>query len=388
MKTRLLIGLLPVLVGCMTARDYGDRAFEAQKYNEALDNYEKAILEGEKDVELFVRAARASMNTGDFASAERYYSQALRHGAGIDVARELAEFYVRTNNFVSAIRVYEYLLGHVEDTRPIYNNLGTALMYAGKPFDAETYLLIAQQMDPSNALPYLNLGVLYDEHMRMPHQAIGFYRCYVDMSADRGKTYYLAAQRITEIEERFGDVSSSVECGKAYAPKADPVVKSIPEELRRNPDEPIELGTDGPDVDPTKEPAVQIDRMIKEPLAPPVQSTSGHAQNGDDAWASRRWADVVRSYSNLTVSELDSVRRYRLGAAELQLGHAPAAVSWLQLSLAASEDPATVEMLLKAHAATKDVASVERLCTRFAAIPEYKDALRECPVVKEPKPGK
>lgn len=382
MKARLLIGLLPFVMGCMTARDYGDRAFEAQKYNEALDNYEKAIQEGDKDVDLFVHAARASMNTGDFAAAERYYSQSLRYGAGLDIARELAEFYVRTNNFVSAIRVYEYLLDHVEDSRPIYNNLGTALMYAGKPFDAETYLLIAQQMNPANPLPYLNLAVLYDEHMRLPYQAIGFYRCYVDMASDRSKTYYLAAQRIDEIEERYGDLPSTVECGKAFEPKADPVVKNLSEELRTDPSEPIDVGNEGQDNDGP----VQIDRMVKEPVAQPTQSQSGHAQNGDDAWTGRRWADVVRAYSNLTVAELDAVRRYRLGAAELQLGHAPAAVSWLQLSLAASEDPATVEMLLQAHAATKDTASVERLCARFASLPAFKDALRECPVIKDPKP--
>lgn len=365
-----------VISGCMTPRDYGDRAYEAERYNEALDFYEKSFAEGTKDSELFRRAAKASLITGDFASAERYYSQALRYGAGIEVARELAEFYVKTNNFVSAIRVYQYLLDHEPETQSIYNNLGTAMMYAGKAFDAEAYLLIAQQLDPSDPLPYLNLGVLYDQHLRQSARAVGFYGCFMQMTKARDKTYVLTGQRISEIEERWGERDSLVTCGEAFSPAAEAPVKDLAEIIRAE-GVVIDLELEGESTG-----KIQVDRMIKEPLAPVTDPKSGHAQNGDDAWAARRWADVVRAYSNLTVTELDGSRRYRLGVAELQLGHGPAAVSWLQLSLGANEDPATVEMLLTAYKATGDDSAASRLCSKYLGAEGFKEAVSDCPAPK------
>jgi len=364
------------MTGCMTPRDYGDRAYDAERYNEALDFYEKSIGEGTKDVELFRRAAKASLITGDFASAERYYSQALRYGAGIEVARELAEFYVKTNNFVSAIRVYQYLLDHETDTQPVYNNLGTALMYAGKPFDAEAYLLVAQQMRPDDPIPYLNLGILYDQHLRQSLRSVGFYQCFLQMNPTRDKTYQMTGQRMAEIEERWGDQDSVVKCGEPYSPTAEEPVKDLAEIINGE-GVVVDLGLEGETTGP-----IEVQRMIKEPLAPVSEPKSGHAQNGDDAWKARRWADVVRAYSNLTVMELDASRRYRLGVAELQLGHGPAAVSWLQLALGANEDPATVEMLLSAYKATGDEPAADRLCSKYRGSEGFADALRECPVSK------
>lgn len=378
MKPWFFLGLMPLLAACLTSRDYGDRAYEAGKYNEALESYERAVSEGERDATMFVRAARASLNTGDFASAERYYSQALRNGAGLDVAQELAEFYVKTNNFVSAVRVYEYLIGQVEDPQPVYNNLGTALMYAAKPFEAESYLLIAQQMRPTAALPYLNLAVLYDEHMRLPSKALGFYTCYLGYAQERTQTFLLAQQRAADLQGKYAEVAEVVRCGEAYTP---PVrgAQTIPKELHDG-NTVVDVGLGGDD---TGEP-VKIDRMVKEPLTPPTASTNGHAQNGDNAWAERRWADVVRAYSNLTLAELDGTRRYRLGFAELELGRPAAAVSWLQLSLSASEDPATVEALIRSHLAVKDEASVRRLCDIYGPNPAYMTSLVECPKDKAP----
>src|SRR5690554_5557648 len=168
----LICGFLLVLApSCSHPGGLGDRAFEAGDYSAALRYYEEEMVEGAHDWKLYHRAALASTRIGSFATAERYYSLSLRYGGGVDVATDLAAFYVQTSNYARAVRVYQFLLKHTDDPQPVYNNLGTALMYAGLPFDAESYLMISQQMDPKNPLTYINLGVLYDQHLKQPQLA-------------------------------------------------------------------------------------------------------------------------------------------------------------------------------------------------------------------------
>lgn len=379
MKNTIWLAVTTLLMcGCLSARDYGDRAFEEQKFNEAINYYEQAIKDGEKDPEMFRRAAMSALNTGDFSGAERYYSQSLRYGAGIEVARELAEFYVKTNNFVSAVRVYQYLLDHEANVQPVYNNLGTALMYASKPFEAESYLMIAQQLDPQDPYPYLNLGILYDQHLRRPSAAVGFYRCYLDLATVRDESYQLASQRIEEVENKYGVTEPIVTCGEPFEPKPDKPVANLREALGEGE---IDLGFDGDGSAST----VVVERLVTEPVTQPTPAVSGKAINGDTAWSEGRWSDVVRNYSDLAVADLDSVRRFRLGAAELKLGHAASAISWLQLSLASSEDPATVALLIDAYRAVGDSGSITRLCDQYGKRDAYKDATKSCDRKAEPK---
>ncbi|MEZ4458910.1 MAG: tetratricopeptide repeat protein [bacterium] len=283
----LLLALCVVASGCMTSRDYGDRAFEAGRYNEALDNYEKAVEEGVRDHEMFRRAAQASLNTGDFSGAERYYSQALRNGAGLDVARELAQFYVKTNNFVSAVRVYEYLLNTDPNVQAVYNNLGTALLYANKPFDAETYLMIAQQMEPDDPYPYLNLGILYDQHLRQPREAVGFYRCYQQFAPKQDSTYQLTGQRIAEIEERWGEDPPIVTCGKPFEPQKAKAVVDLRKELEVEGE--LDLGMEGPTEGP-----IEVQLLVTEPVVTMVPAETNQAKKGDEAWTARNWAKSSR----------------------------------------------------------------------------------------------
>ncbi|MFW6053956.1 MAG: tetratricopeptide repeat protein, partial [Persicimonas sp.] len=96
-----------VLGGCVTTQERGDRAYESNQYNQALDHYERAIDSGSTDPELYYRAAKAAVRVGDFALAERYYSRALRHGGDEEVVRSLAEFYIATSNYTKAVRVLQ-----------------------------------------------------------------------------------------------------------------------------------------------------------------------------------------------------------------------------------------------------------------------------------------
>lgn len=215
----VLCGLVALfVVGCATPQKKGDRAFERGQYQSALEHYEESIDKGTEDWRVYYRAAQAANHGAKFAAAERYYSKALRYGGGTKVAREFAAFYLKTSNYAKAARLLQYLLNTDIEKQPVYNNLGTALMYAGAPLDAESYLLIAQQMDPKDPIPYINLGVLYERHFHKPSLALGFYRCYAKLSKGSSQSEKVRT-RIAQLGNQLrGAGAVDVPCGEPYRP--------------------------------------------------------------------------------------------------------------------------------------------------------------------------
>lgn len=174
LRYAVCICVLSAAAGCVSTQQRGDRAFKSGHYSEALDHYDRAIEGGDNSAELYANAAQAALRIGDFSLAERYFSRALRNGGGEPVARELADFYIATSNYTKAVRVLQTVLETSEDPQTVFNDLGAALMYAGSPLNAESYLMVAQQMKPDDPVPYVNLGVLYDKHLHNPRLAYGF----------------------------------------------------------------------------------------------------------------------------------------------------------------------------------------------------------------------
>lgn len=239
------VAVLLLVAGCVTTKERGDRAFEAESYQEALEHYETAMERGSNDPDLYAQAAESAVRTGDFALAERYYSRALRYGGGERVARKLSEFYIATSNYTKAVRVLQELVGSADDKQPLYNNLGTALMYAGAPLEAESYLLVAQQLEPDDPVPYINLGVLYDEHLNQARRAIGFYRCFVKMSPSASQRREIAT-RAQMLEQRYANEDLEgfeVTCGEPYqgpeSPSEEEVARRL-EELKESDPPPSE----------------------------------------------------------------------------------------------------------------------------------------------------
>lgn len=207
---------LVVIAGCAAPQTRAHRAFDEGEYDRAFAEYKQLIDEGADDWKVYYRAAKSATHIGNFAVAEKYYSHALRKGGGATVARDFANFYLKTSNYTKAVRLLQFLLEVEEDKQPIYNNIGTAMMYAGAPLDAETYLLIAQQMNPEDPVPYVNLGVLYERHMRQPGIAVDFYRCYLEL-ADGGSTQHERIKsRVSELASSGRDVPTNVNCGEPY----------------------------------------------------------------------------------------------------------------------------------------------------------------------------
>ncbi len=217
----LLLCLIIGSVACTTPRQLGDRALAEKKYQEALDYYDEEIESGSRDPELFYNAAQASLNQGDFGAAERYYSRSLRYGGGVKVMRSLAKLYIQTSNYARAAQVLYELLRIDPDQQTIYTNLGTALLYGGQYPKAESILLVAQQLDPGDPLPYLNLAVLYDRHLVSPARSAAFYSCYVELSPEQAPNRALARARSQEllllVASRSG-YAFPLECGVAYVP--------------------------------------------------------------------------------------------------------------------------------------------------------------------------
>lgn len=212
----LLIGL----TGCAHPAQLGNRAYKQQNYSEALRYYKKAIKEGNTDPSVLHNAAQVAVEEGEFTLAERYFTKALRQGGGPDIAKDLANFYIKTSNYVSAVRVYQYLLETDLPAEPIYNNLGMALIYADRPLDAESYLLMAQNEDPTDPVPYLNLGLLYDKHLHREALAMGFYKCFNSLS-DNNRQLKKVRARLRQLRRdrgRNADSAYGVKCGDKYTP--------------------------------------------------------------------------------------------------------------------------------------------------------------------------
>ena len=217
------VALIPLLLlcACLTPRELGDRALKEERYEEALRHYDSEIKAGSRDPELFYNAAQASLHEGDLGGAERYYSRSLRHGGGVKVMRALAELYVNTSNYARAAQVLYQLLRVDPDQQTIYANLGAALLYSGQPIEAESILLIAQQLAPSDPSPYLNLGVLYDRHFASPARAAAFYTCYVTLTPSQASQRQLATTRAEELLMQVAMTTGEafpLRCGEVFTP--------------------------------------------------------------------------------------------------------------------------------------------------------------------------
>lgn len=388
--TSLLVVILTMLAlilsGCVTTQTRGDRAYENGNYNEALDYYEELFDEGVKDPEIYHRAAKASIAIGGFVAAERYYTLALRHGAGLDVARELGEFYVNTSNYASAVRIFQFLLRAEKkgsQTQAIYNNLGAALMYAGSPFDAESYLMIAQQMQPRDPFPYLNLGLLYDRHLKQPWLAINFYECFVGLAPESGRSPEVR-QRTQELSSRWTRLYEPgvVSCGEAYVPKSTGDRANLREILgppaegedETIPTQTIEVGDPEGEVND-----VQVERMVEDTPSTDSASKPDPIQRAKIAHAEARHKEAVELLTGVPLASLKARDKAILGASLMEISRPADAILWLEMSLNERETPETVELLLRAYRRGDQKERMVELCSKYEERRGFGRATESCP---------
>lgn len=385
--------------GCIGPEVRGDEAMERGDYRAALEHYDEAFERGNTDPDVYYRAARAAQSHGAFGRAERYYSQSLRNGGGVDVAKSLANFYIQTNNFARAVRVFQYLLQIEEDddvVQPLYSNLGTALMYAGQYLDAETYLTLAQETEPEDPIPYVNLGVLYDRHLRNHPKAVRFYECYTEMSDDTTRVRSVR-NRLREMEQRREIDTSRVEleCGEAYYPSptekhdlrevfelefddVDTDAEFEPQDEiiieRLNLDAPLDYEPEEPDGD---QETVQEDEISEDDDAGRI--VLGDAPAPQEAFESGRYDEVVQQLEERQRENgLDTDEQELLGRSYYRTGQFDEAAQSLERVVEERPTPTVVEQLLGAYRRTGDTEGYDRICERFDNWPDYENVLEEC----------
>ncbi len=371
MKFFLFI-LLLVLSSCVSDKQLGDREFSLTNYKKALEFYELEMSADTQDPEVFAQAARASVQLGSFGTAERFYGKAVAKGAGIEVVRELAKFYVRTSNYGSAIRVYKYLLNLEEDKQPVYNNLGTAYLYSGSPFDAESYLLIAQQLRPSDPFPYLNLGLLYDQNLKKRSRAIGFYKCFLEL-APRHNSRASVSQRLDEMLAK-SKTEETIDCTIPYREPSRHV--SI-EDFRQKMKE-----IDGA---ATNEKAVQKVKIenINNALATSFSNPNTLTKAASLLYLKEDFKGAEAEFEKLPFKAFDADSALAYGDTLTRLFKFSEAVTWLQISERSRPTPNAVKLLINALRNTNRTSEIELWCEKYKIQSQYKEATRQCPISLE-----
>jgi hypothetical protein len=442
---RLGVILLALWLGaCATPRRQGDRAFERQEYDQALAHYKEVIEGGTREWKVYFRAAKAASKGANFSLAERYYSRALRYGGGTEVARQFADFYLSTSNYSKAVRLLQFLLESDVDKQPIYNNLGTALMYGGSPLDAESYLMVAQQMDPKDPVPYVNLGVLYERYLHNPQLSVGFYGCYIELSKSRTQRRKVG-RRIEELRAKYGRVSNRVECGEPFRMESeDPVdLEAKMKELEggatvggregapapKESDDPIELrfsksgeskesGESAESKEPTKteesgeskesteaKESKKSEKSREGPVierggtrpegarrAAPAEKPDEGASEGNStskvlkkaraAWKKEEYSSVVEAVSTLSLDSMnvEAMRMYGLSYAEL--GENEKAAQWLGWVVERKPDKRSVGALIEVYSRLGRSDDRTSLCKKYRGRADYEEATSACPPVE------
>jgi hypothetical protein len=377
---------------CLSSADRGDRAYTSGQYNEALDLYEEEINEGSKDPQLFYRAGMAALKLGNFGLAERYYSRSLRYGGGLAVANALAELYLQSSNYTRAIQVLKFLLNaSPEDPQPIYNNLGTSLMYANEPLDAESYLLVAQQLNPKDPIPYINLGILYDRHMRQPFVAVEFYECYTTLAGTNSDQGRSIAMRIDELREKYPPRPTPLlTCGAPYSPEgveADDVRTAL--NSSRGKDGPVQvLGPD--EQDPNHRGDIKVESggtglPAVEP-APPVEQPKAAAVDPDVALREEarahqragRHAQAIAALESLPAMRLTPEDARTLSEGYLGLNQPERAELWARWAYDGDPSLSSVDLLLRVLLKTNRQEEYNNLCKKISTQAAMRPAMRHC----------
>jgi tetratricopeptide (TPR) repeat protein len=392
LRGALLCAALILCAACLTPADRADRAYTSGQFDEALALYEEEISAGSKDPELFYKAGRTALKLGNFASAERYYSRSLRYGGGLTAANALAELYLQSSNYTRAIQVLKFLLNaSPEDPQPIYNNLGTALMYANEPLDAESYLLVAQQLDPRDPIPYVNLGILYDRHLRQPFVAVEFYECYTSLAGqdtDQGRSI---AMRIQELRNQYPPRPKPLlTCGQPYSPDESMTLGDARAALRESPAGPVQVippdeadpkggpivvesgGTASPaEQSVVKPPDKSPDKAAKDPELATREQARDHQRAG-------RHTQSIAALESLPAARLSADDARMLATSYLELGQPERAELWARWAYDRDPDLASTDLLLRVLTRLGRADEINKLCAKIAEQTTMRPATRHC----------
>ena len=136
------------------------------RWDEAVENYKKAILLDPSDAEPEDELAGVLIDQNDPAQAAPHYEKAIAHYERalqldpglLGTRRSLAKLLAKAGRTDSAIAEYETYLRQRPDDPEIENDLGKALADDGRPLEALSHYEKALQLDPGYAEAENSLG--------------------------------------------------------------------------------------------------------------------------------------------------------------------------------------------------------------------------------------
>ena len=203
-----------VLCGCGAGSEQyikqAEQYLEQEAYGQALEQYNKAIMEDEKLQEAYRGAGIASMKLGDYENAEDMFLRALKETNGIigdielDLSYYLGECQLCLEQYKEAKETYSNIISYDEDETEAYFYRGYANQKAG---DAK-----AAQKDLEKAAKTEDLTQLY-----------GIYEVYAEAGNDKAQEYLKkivqskddsakALLTIGRAYEQLGDTDRALEC--------------------------------------------------------------------------------------------------------------------------------------------------------------------------------
>lgn len=260
MKKKIIaisIVMTVALCGCKGKVSYYDKAQSAMEqgdYEEAIENYSKAIMEDEQLQLSYRGAGICSFLTADYEKAEDYLVRGLQESKGIvgdaemDMSYYLAETYMCLGKMDEALEVYTNIINYKDETDAriyrgtIYAKQGDIdsakkdfeKAVAGNKGSISTYYHIYNALKglDDSADQYLKKGLecngdtKEDKYMKgCLYMAAGDYdNAIKSLAESKNEGFGKASFAIGEVNEAKGDLQAAVSCYNDYIKVSNPSV--------------------------------------------------------------------------------------------------------------------------------------------------------------------
>jgi tetratricopeptide (TPR) repeat protein len=170
-------------------RDRGDQLRMAERWADALTEYEYALRLAPGDAETRALLGEMQARVGDSRRALRNLDQAARDNPS------LAAVPYRRGNALRALKRYDEAIGAYLDALRLdgrhadsLNNLGVTYMETNRPDRAAATFERLLQIHPNHPNALLNLGILYEDSLNNPKAAEAYYERYLALGDVPRKT--------------------------------------------------------------------------------------------------------------------------------------------------------------------------------------------------------
>lgn len=177
------------------------QAFNEENYNKALSSFEN-ILElqdipimeedspGAVDTVIIFNAGLAAYNAEKYDKAIDYYSEAAEHGYnGARTYSLLANTYQLKGDTLGALEALKEGFEKYPDNNTILTSMIQVYLDLDKTQDAMKYLQLAIEQDPTNATFYFALGTLYEKN-KQEQEAIEAYEKAIELDDEYFDAFY------------------------------------------------------------------------------------------------------------------------------------------------------------------------------------------------------